>query len=396
MALSFLKRTGTGTVIRTLLVLLLLLPVWMYIAWLCAPKRELVIAIIDKTVLNTKDQEHVSLNWVLDQEKFTKDGRQLYKSGKDYYGFFPLEGKRYELHGLEEFSTERLDRLAVDADVMYITDAYGIFRNEWLKEGDAKERSGIVYGGLSQQDFYLLKQMRDKKKLLITEFNCLASPTPPAVRAEFENLFGVRWTGWIGRFFSSFDTTVNKELPKWLISNYKQQHNGAWPFSKPGIAFIHSDDTVVILEEGSGLETTVPYIYSTADARKKYGLPEKIPYSFWFDIVQPDPRVNKILSSYQIETTAKGKEELNRHGLPASFPAVTAHIADDYRFYYFSGDFADAPVSVFSSHFKGIGAFKRFMFNPHDEQDRRGFFWSFYRPLVTSVLNDYYSKIKPD
>lgn len=394
MAAAFLKKIPTGAVIRTLFVLLLLLPVWMYLAWVIDGRRKLVIAIVDKTVLTKKGQEHISLNWVLSQEKFTKNNSQLYKSDRDYYGFFPMANKRFELRGLETFSTDQLDRLANDADLMYVTDAYGIFRNEWFDQGDVKERSGVVYGGLSQQDFYLLKQMRNQHKLIITEFNCLASPTAPVVRTEFENTFRVKWTGWIGRFFSSFDTTINTEMPRWLIRSYQQQHNGKWPFTRAGIAFIHSDETVVILEEGADIVQPIPYIYATAAAQQQYGLPENIPYSFWFDIVDPDPASNQVLAEYKIETTSKGEKELAAHGLRSSFPAVTKHYGDDYQFYYFSGDFADAPVSLTSSYFKGIGFFKRFMFNTRDPQDRRRFFWSFYRPLVTTILNDHYEQLR--
>jgi hypothetical protein len=221
MATTFLK-PSIGSVLRAILVILLLLPVWMFIAWLCTGKRKMVIAIIDKTVLTTKGQEHISLNWVLNQEKFSKtNSAELYKRERDYFGFFPLENEKFKLKGLERFTTTQLDQLSADADAVYITDAYGIYKNEWFKQGDSKERSGTVYGGLSQQDFYFLQQMRAKHKLIITEFNCLASPTSPTVRSSFENGFGIKWTGWIGRYFDSFDTTKNKELPKWLITNYK-------------------------------------------------------------------------------------------------------------------------------------------------------------------------------
>jgi hypothetical protein len=391
MVSAILKKIRTGAVIRTLLIGLLLLPVWMLIGWLCTGKRKLVIAIVDKTVLTTKGQEHISLNWILNQEKFTKNRTELYRREKDYYGFFPFADNKFELKGLERFTTEQLDRLANDADAAYITDAYGIFRNDWYREGDDKDRSGIVYGGLSQQDFYLLKQLHDKHKLVITEFNCLASPTSPAVRTEFEAVFGMKWTGWIGRYFSSFDTSTNKELPGWMVRNYRLQHNGEWPFSKAGIAFIHSDDRVVILEDGSGLVQPLPYIFSSAEAQDRYDLPEKCPYSFWFDVVQPDKRVNQVLSEYRIETTDNGKKELNRHGLTSFFPAVTAHLDKDYHFYYFSGDFADAPISLGSSYLKGVHLFKRFMFSSRDVQDRRRFFWTFYQPLLTTILNDQYS-----
>ncbi|MES2374728.1 MAG: hypothetical protein V4557_19280 [Bacteroidota bacterium] len=394
MANTFLK-PSIGSVLRAVLVILLLLPVWMFIIWLCIPKRKLVIAIVDKTVLTTEGQEHVSLNWVLNQERFTKTSSELYRRERDYYGFFPLDKEKFKLKGLERFTNTQLDRLSVDADAAYITDAYGIYKNEWFAMGDSKERSGIIYGGLSQQDFYFLQQLRDKHKLIITEFNCLASPTSPTVRSDFENIFGVKWTGWIGRYFDSFDTTKNKELPKWLVNNYKLQHKGAWPFTKSGIAFIHSDERVVVLENKTHLQQELPYIYPSEEGKDHYNLPEKTAYSFWFDVMQPDTSFNHVIARYQIDVNKEGEKELAANGLPASFPAVTAHINKDYRFFYFSGDFADNPISLNSSYFKGVHYVKWLMYNRHDPLERTSFFWRIYQPLVTTILNDYYHSQYP-
>ncbi len=394
MALPVLK-TSIGSFLRAILLLLLLLPVWMLIIWLCTDKRKLVIAIIDKTVLTTKGQEHISLNWVLNQEKFSKTNTDLYRKERDYFGFFPLDKQKFQLKGLERFSTEQLDRLSVDADATYITDAYGIYKNEWFGQGDEKERSGIVYGGMSAQDLYLIQQMRKKHKLIITEFNCLASPTAPAVRTEFEHTFGVKWTGWIGRYFESFDTTTNKELPSWLIKNYKLQHNGAWPFTKSGIAFVHSDDRIVILENNTHLNKELPYIYSSEEGQNHYGLPAVTSYSFWFDVIQPDTAFNHVISHFQIDVNDAGKKLLDSSGLNARFPAITVHLNDDYRFYYFSADFADNPISFTSSYFKGVHYFRWLMYNSRDPLERKSFFWKLYQPLVTTILNDYYKTLKP-
>jgi hypothetical protein len=394
MAITFLK-PSIGSVLRAILVILLLLPVWMFIAWLCTPKRKFVIAIVDKTVLTVKGQEHISLNWVLNQEKFSKTNTELYKRERDYYGFFPLADEKFKLKGLERFTNTQLDQLSADADAAYITDAYGIYKNEWFKQGDTKERSGIVYGGLSQQDFYFLQQMRGKHKLIITEFNCLASPTAPTVRSAFETDFGIKWSGWIGRYFDSFDTTKNNELPKWLIKNYRLQHSGAWPFTKSGIAFIHSDERVVILENETHLQQQLPYIYSSTEGREHYGLPDKTPYSFWFDIMKPDTAFNHVIAYFRIDVNDKGEKELAANGLSTSFPAVTAHVNTDYRFFYFSGDFADNPISLTSSHFKGVHYFRWLMYNRHDPQERKSFFWRIYQPLVSTILNDYYNSRNP-
>lgn len=365
----------------------------MYLAWRYKPKRKLVAAIVDKTVLTKQGQEHVSLDWILNQEKFTKNNRDLYQSDRDYFGFFPEKNEKFRLKGLERLSDEQLDQLSTDADLAYITDAYGIYKNEWYKQGAIGDRSGTVYGGMSKQDVDFLQNMRSKHKLVITEFNCLGSPTDSSIRHMFEGLFGIRWSGWIGRYFDSFDTLQNKELPKWLVSNYRQQHSGAWRFKKSGIAFIHADDRVVILENETHLNKELPHIIATEEGQSHYGLPAETKYAFWFDILTADSSFNHVMASYRIDVNEKGKEELARNMIPASFPAITVHINKDYRFFYFSGDFCDNPISMTTAHLKGIPFFKSFLYNKRDPQERKSFFWLFYRPLVTKILNDYYNSI---
>lgn len=393
MAIPILKRFRTY-LNRLLYFAIFGLPLWMLLGWYLTPKRKLVVAIVDKTVLNTEGQEHISLTWVLNQEKFSKNNSELYKRERDYYGFFPLDNEKYRLKGLERFSDAQLEQLSNDIDLMYVTDAYGIFRNEWYRQGDAKERSGTVYGGLSEEDFTLLKKMKQKKKLIITEFNCLASPTTETIRNDYENTFGVHWTGWIGRYFDSFDTLINKEIPKWLVANYKKQHNNTWPFKKSGVAMIRSDDRVIILEKDTHLDNDLPHIYSTEEGTGHYGLPKKMKYSFWFDVIEADTTRNHIMASYELDVNDKGREILLKYGLSPNFPAITVHNGSDYKFYYFSGDFSDNPVELTSSYFKQVKYFKWFMYNARDPQERKSFFWKLYRPLVSTILNDHYETLR--
>jgi hypothetical protein len=196
-------------ILGTILLFLFLMPVWLFFIWVFFPKNKMVVAVVDKTVLTTAGQEHVSLNWILLQEKYSKTQKDLYNHSQDYFGFFPETNKSFEVKGLERFSNSQLDKLSDDADLAYFTDTYGIYRNEWYEKGDEKERSGIIYGGMSEQDIDFLGMMKNKHKLVISEFNCLGSPTSKLVSSKFQELFGIGWTGWIGRYFDSFDTTIN-------------------------------------------------------------------------------------------------------------------------------------------------------------------------------------------
>lgn len=376
--------------------LILLLPFWMWLAWLVSAKHKLVLAIVDKTVLTSGGQEHISLNWVLNHEKFTKTSTKGYNISKDYFGFFPLENEHYRIKGLERFSGDQLNRLSEDADAAYFTDTYGIYKNEWYSQKANTERSGILYGGMSSQDVELLNNMKKRHKLVIVEFNSIASPTLAPIRNKFEDLFKLKWTGWTARYFDSLDTVVNKELPHWLVNDYKRGHDGHWPFHKSGISFVNDSDQVVILEDGTHLNNSLPYIVTNSYGQEAYGLPEKIKYPFWFDVTLPDSQVNKVVANFVINVNSSGKAELARYNLPAVFPAVTMHYGNDYRFYYFSGDFCDNPISITTSYFKGISFFKWLFYNSNDPVERKSFFWNYYRPLMITILKQEYQRDKPE
>ena len=369
-------------------IFILLLPLWMWLAWLLTPKTKLVAAIIDKTVLTKQAQEHISLTWLLNNNSYTKTHEKGYQTTNDYFGFFPKQNEKFKLKGLERFSAMQLQQLSNDADLVYITDTYGIYKNEWYSGKNNTERSGILYGGMSANDVQLLRNMKARHKLIITEFNSIASPTSPAVREQFEQLFAMHWSGWTARYFDSFDTLKNKEIPQWLTTSYKKEHHSKWPFHKAGIAFVNDNNKVVILEDSTHLINPMPHILSLEYGQKQLDLPTKFKYPFWFDVIIPDLSVNQVVSRFDISTNASGSAELKKNGIPLTFPAILIHRDKDYQFYYFSGDFCDNPVSITSSYFKGIGFFKWMFYNLSDPTERSSFFWNFYRPLMNGILND--------
>jgi len=367
---------------------LIIFPIVMWLGWFFTPKKKLVVAIVDKTVLNTDAQEHTSLWWILNHNRFTKTATQSYKNSRDYFGFFPKDDEKFKLKGLERFSSEQLKQLSNDADLAYFTDTYGIYRNEWYSQKQSTEHSNLIYGGMSNQDIEFLQDMKDKHKLIITEFNTIGSPTNADNRNKFEKMFGMHWTGWTARYFDTFDTLRNKELPRWLINNYKKQHGQKWPFHKAGLAFVSNDDQVVVLEDSTHLKDPVPHIISFGYGQKTLGLPEKMKYPFWFDIITPSLSINHAISRFDISLNAAGTAELKKYNIPTTFPAIIMHKDKDYQFYYFSGDFCDNPIGMGTSYFKGINMFRWMFYNSDDPDERKSFFWTFYRPMITTILKE--------
>jgi hypothetical protein len=372
---------------------ILLTPLWMWISWLLWPTKDLNILILDKTVLTKAGNEHRSFNWILTNQKFAKPNGRLYKIEEDYFGFFPKENEKYEIRGLEGLSEEQIDTLSQKYDMVYCTDTYGIYYNEWYAHANLTEHSRIIYGGCGRNDLLFLEKMKEQNKLIITEFNFIATPTRYSVRKKAEKLFNIKWSGWTGRYFDSLDTLTNPELPRWAIRGYKKLHNNEWPFKNSGIIFVHESEIIVVLENITHLNFEVPVIITTNERnRKRFNIPEKILYPFWFDITYTDTDSNTIISNYILETNALGDSILKHYRIPKKFPASIEHNGK-YKFYYFGGDFSDNPIRNFYARFKGIRLLKTFLYNPYDLISREPFFWEYYIPMVTKIVSDYYRSL---
>lgn len=403
-------------IIIWIIVIIFLLPLWMFLSWVFSSSRKLDVLILDKTSLSNNYDEHRSFNWILNNQKFTKRDGNLYEIGKDYFGFYPEDSYVYKTKDFTTVSDKQLDSMADYYDMTYYTDVYGVYSREWYGTKDNKdqanslkmfnvlkmmqgkqaagERSQLIYGGLSYGDVLFLEKMKQRKKLILTEFNFLGSPSDDKIREKAEEDFGIHWTGWIGRYFDNLDTLKNRELPKWVVSLYKQQHAGKWPFKNSGIVFVNRNETIAVLEQDTHLKKDVPVIETNEHFQDMYNIPDKVIYPFWFDITV-NTRDNDIISAYHIYTNNTGDSVLKYHGIPKGFPAAMSHYKDDYKFFYFSGDFADNQINATAiSKLKGIKYFRTFLYNHGELGDRNRFFWSYYCQMMSTILNNYYDTYK--
>ena len=369
------------------------IPLWMWLTWLIKSKSELKIIIVDKTVLTMQANEHRSLNWILTHDKYCKPNRDLYSIDEDYKGFFPHEDKSFTIKDLDNMDQDNLMKLSQNTDLIYVTDTYGIFKKEWYGVNKKGEQSRKIYGGMSLNDLDLMKHMKNQHKMIITEFNSIASPTPRVIRGTFEDLFGIRWTGWSGRYYSSLDSNKNKELPDWLLRDFKLQHNNSWPFRKAGIVLVHESGRIEILEDKTDLKEETPYILTNRESRDRFDLPSKIRYSFWFDIMLTSHKNNTVSVLY-IEANARGDSIINSMNIPNPFPAVVEHFDKDYKFYYFCGDFADNPTEQVFAYLWGIEKLRWLFYSSEDPEERSSFFWLYYEPLIKNILINYYRTLK--
>ena len=369
----------------------ILLPLILWLLWIVKPSYKANILIADKTVLTKYGLEHRAFNWVLQHRKYFKPNGDSYSPELDYLGFFPLGNDSFLIKDLSKLTEKQIDSLSSSTDMTYFTDTYGIYDNEWYRKRDLGEHSEKVYGGLDKNDVLFLKKMKEKKKLILAEFNFFATPTSITERVEVENLLGLRWSGWTGRYFEQLDTIKNPELPKWVIRLYKKQHMNKWPFTKPGIVFVHSDETIAILEKETDLSYEVPIVKSFNYGIKKFNIPKEIRYPYWFDITLSTDTSNRVLSYYELSPNESGDSILHHHNIPKIFPAAFENIKDS-PYYYFCGDFTDSPVHRTFDELIGMEYLKMFVLNESDLNDRTPFFWRYYLPLTTKILDDYFRK----
>lgn len=368
-----------------------MLPLILWLLWIVKPSYEANVLIMDKTVLTKYGLEHRAFNWVLQHRKYFKPNGDSYSPELDYFGFFPLSNDSFSIKDLSKLTKKQIDSLSTCSDMTYFTDTYGVYNNEWYRKRDLGEHSEKVYGGLDQNDVLFLRKMKEKKKLILAEFNFFATPTSMVERVEAENLLGLKWSGWTGRYFEQLDTVKNPELPKWVIRLYKNQHKNKWPFTKPGIVFVHSDETIAILEKETDLSYEVPVVKSFNYGIKKFNIPKEIRYPYWFDITLCTDTNNKVLSYYELFPNEKGDSILHRHNIPKIFPAAIENITDS-PYYYFCGDFTDSPIRKTFDELIGMQYIKMFVLNESDLNDRTPFFWRYYLPLTTKILDDYFRK----
>ncbi|WP_053363284.1 hypothetical protein [Bacillus sp. FJAT-27251] len=338
--------------------------------WYLKPAVPMGVAVIDKTVPNADYREHNGLFWVLEHHKITNMDGEPYEKDKDYYGYQP-----------DEFSGDLEFWPPAPPDLIYLADTYGVY-SEDVNENSRGDRSSLLYGGLTEQEWEAILQARAKDTVLLMEFNSIASPTKNSVRKSVEESMSFEWSGWIGRYFPDMQ---DREIPSWLINNYQDQYQQQWKFEGEGIVFVDENDKVVVLDSGD-FDGEV-YFQWTKEGRNHYPYARNSSYGYWFDIVEPNSGAI-VEANYHVNLKDNGRQILKDHGLPGKFPAVIHHPQN--RTYYFAGDYADVettswPKWVMPNVFYEMMAFI---------EPKEAFFWSSYFPMMTQILQEIEQKDK--
>jgi hypothetical protein len=378
----------TLLIVVIILAVIIALPVINLIRWSAQPKKPLDIIIVDKTVPTLEREHHKSFNWILTNKRFVKkESKTSYSYKKDYFGFFPQRPLRDHKWDRNDYRLTDLISLADKNDAVYFADTYGVFFNDWYRGINKSRKSRKIYGGLNNNDFLLLKEMKDRNKLIIMEYNSFDYPTAQFESVRTQEKLGISFSGWTGKYFSSLDTTI-KDFPVWMTAMYRKEYKKPWTFTKPGVVILKEKD-IVVLEEGKQLKNPMPQIITDEASSKKYSVVPSVAFDEWFDII--DPLQNKVISKFKLDTTPIGDSLLINNALQNEFPAVVQDPVIQ-RTYYFSGDFATYNVPYITARIKGVEKLKGILFSDKPDDTRR-FFWLYYRPLITGIFNDYYASL---
>lgn len=351
---------------------LILLP---FILWQLESSKPVNGVILDKTVPKPTYREHKALTWVLNNLKYiNKQTFQSFNYKSDYYGFFPMNNFNYLIRPLPSDLN--------NVDFIYIADTYGVYTEDFYEENLRGERSRLIYGGVELKETETIEEALKKGVLLLGEFNTFATPTNRDVGSRLEKLFGVKWNGWIGRYFIDLDRN-NNEVPIWMIENYEKQYRTQWNFKGPGFGFVNIDDTVFVLRQGEDVgDENIKVVFSD-QALREFKVRNNVPYYYWFDILEP-MEGTEILGHYRIDITDRGKKIMNNFGLKEIFPAVV-RTQSPYHTYYFAGDFSDIKKVP---SFWQVSYYRFIMSNLSADVkgEQSYFFWNVYYPLIETIF----------
>ncbi|WP_132847746.1 hypothetical protein [Serpentinicella alkaliphila] len=339
--------------------------------WHLGETQELNVVIIDKTVPDNTYREHKALVWLLSNQKITKPkSGEFYQKHEDYYGYFP-----------DQEQENRIRKLQIEDqkfDLIYVADTYGVYEEDIEGQNIAGKRSELIYGGINMNEVEILRRAAYKGTIVVAEFNTFGSPTGTEAKEALYDLLGLRWTGWIGRYFQ--DLSPDGEVPDWAVSNYESQQGRPWSYYSGGFIFVSSDDKVVVIKEEDNEKQGVDFCWTT-EGEDFIGKSGSYPYHYWFDIIEP-AGTSTVLAEYDLSLTESGKKKLEAEGIPQVFPAVIQNNTGLYSTYYFAGDYADNENTPAFYKVAGLTTFmEKTILGKTD-----AFFWKAYVPLVKKII----------
>ncbi|MEZ5336994.1 MAG: hypothetical protein R3F46_01915 [bacterium] len=413
------RRLHSVLIIAALVYLFIWIP---HFLWEITPEIPLKVMVVDKTVPFADYREHAGLFWLMRHNKITDpektDDNRFYDEATDYLGFYPppdedilaAEDEENALFSLEfdpnfvgPLRGEPVEKQVhwrydyiedsdlAGRDLLYLCDNYGVYSADyWQFKGQVAHtiHSPQIYGGLEPSELDAIESfVNEGGKTIISEFNTLASPNDEVLRDRLENIFGVDWSYWIGRYFVDFGDET--DVPWWIFDLYKENYGRDWDLSGPGYLLCRDEGTdffVLTAEEDlapGGMMFVPRKDYAELDVMQGC---QPSTFTYWFDVVtvRPDPEV-EILADYEFKLTDSGKQKMLEHGLPLVLPAVVRKRVH-YTSYYMAGEMTEFGKAMGPPDTRLTLHINR-SFYGNEVQGSTGFpFWHTSYPMVTNIL----------
>jgi hypothetical protein len=345
--------------------------------WLLMPAKELHVVVLDKSVhaaqidrnnnLVGEYRKHRGLFWLMNNRKYIKPGNGgMYRYMEDYFG--PVLDQ-----GDNTVKARELEKPAGTADLLYLADAYG------------DESADMASRGIVPGDMAVIRQMYDEGTTVVGEFNISTDPTATEVRSGLQDIFGLDFSGWSGRFIA--DLSDRSDVPDWATALYARQYGRSWSLAGSGILLVSDRETLIVLQEGADYLEDSFRIGILPQYAGQFG-ELSVNYYNWFDVVIPRTDT-EVLADYTIGLTAAGKSRVSGVFSEGRFAAITRKTDTLKTAYYFAGEFSDYVEK--GDIYCSVAAVK---LNTLFSKDKKGnitnFFWKFYVPVVGALLDEAY------
>ncbi|MCP4603179.1 MAG: hypothetical protein GY847_22140 [Proteobacteria bacterium] len=363
-----------------IMIVLLLAPFWIsHLIWRLSPNRELSMLVFDYTVPTLRYSHHQGLFWLLNHIGIRAPGDvEHWRVENDYLGYKP---------GIISGNQRIHETVLDDYNWVYVADTYGVYDTDLSPEQDdvpiSLKPPKLIFGALSEDDAYALKDYVTNRRNIILEFNTFGDPTKPSARAIAESLVGVHWTGWAGRFFD--DLSDESSVPTWLPKLHEAQYPGRPLPSGPGILLVHKSSRIVILD-GEVFEKSVPVLRVTNTGRRRFpdirGTP---PYFGWFAIVSPKMGV-EVLAEVFLPTPLDWKKRCRNADIPIVFPLLTELSIFGSTRLYISANLANLDEAPGLYQLAGLPLLQAAIHRRRDTASEKPAYWQFYVPVMGKIL----------
>ena len=368
--------------ISTSVVAILSMPLWgSHVLWRLSPERSLQVLIVDYTVPFTRFSHHRGIIWLLNYHRVIPPHEgSAWLAPTDYLGYYPQEPER---------SQHLSDITLSPYDWIYLADTYGVYDTDLMKAQEKKVPKGhiprLVFGALSLDDAKALSLFASEGKSLILEFNSFATPTDPEARSIAEDLVGVTWTGWSGRFFP--DLGDLEDVPAWFEKIYPIQYPGRPMPRGPGILFIHNSGRVVVLGN-QAFEKSAPFLRASHIGKQtyssNYGTP---PFFGWFSIVTPKSTEIKVLAELILPNHYEWRKICRKARIPTVFPVITEHQSGKSKRIYLAANLANMDDQPGMHSLVGIPSLQKAVNRRRDAVSEKPAYWQIYVPMMGKIIN---------